>query len=93
MTGLSNGFVCLMGIGTVFIGLIVIVLICNIMSIFIRTFVKDDKKIETKISSSSNTPELNSEEKSAIVAGVCACIAEELGTDCSNIKVKSFKKV
>ena len=91
MTGLSNGFVCLMGMGTVFIGLIAIVLICNIMSIVIRGFVKKDKK--TAAPAAVNTPEMSAAEKSAVVAGICACIAEELGTDCSNIKVVSFKRV
>ena len=91
MTGLSNGFVCLMGMGTVFIGLIAIVLICNIMSIVIRGFVKEDKK--TTAPAAANAPEMSSAEKSAVVAGICACIAEELGTDCSNIKVVSFKRV
>ncbi len=91
MTGLSNGFVVIMGMGTVFIGLIAIVLICNIMSIVIRAFVKKDKK--TAAPAVVNAPEMSAAEKSAVVAGICACIAEELGTDCSNIKVVSFKRV
>lgn len=92
MTGLSNGFVCIMGMGTVFIGLICIVLICNLMSLVIRVFTKNDKKAAVAPAAAS-TPELSPAEKSAVVAGVCACIAEELGTDCSNIKVLSFKRV
>ena len=40
-------------------------------------------------SSSGNAPIANKQE---IVAGVCAVIAEELGTDVKNIKVVSFKR-
>ena len=93
MTGLSNGFVVLMGMGTVFIGLVSIVLICNLMSIVIRSFVKEDKKTAAPSPALANAPEMSAAEKSAVVAGICACIAEELGTDCSNIKVVSFKRV
>ena len=92
MTGLSNGFVVLMGMGTVFIGLICIVLICNLMSLVIRAFTKNDKKVAATPAAAS-TPEMSAAEKSAVVAGICACIAEELGTDCSNIRVVSFKRV
>ena len=94
MTGLSNGFVVLMGMGTVFIGLICIVLICNLMSIVIRAFVKEDKKTVAPAAPVNNSaPQLNPAEKEKVVAGICACIAEELETDCSNIKVVSFKRL
>ena len=40
---MSNTFVCIMGMGTVFIGLICIVVICTIMSAVMRIFAKDKK--------------------------------------------------
>ena len=38
-------------------------------------------------------PEMSAEEKRAVLAGVCAVIAEELGTDVSNIRVRSFRRI
>ncbi|MBE7031471.1 MAG: hypothetical protein E7401_00740 [Ruminococcaceae bacterium] len=95
MTSLSNGFVCVMGIGTVFVGLICIVFICMLMSVAVRAFSKKAPKQAESAPVTSATPQavtLPPAEKQAIVAGVCAVIAEELGTDVSNIKVLSFKK-
>lgn len=95
MTGLSNTFVCLMGMGTVFIGLICIVLICNLLGFVLKTFEKPEKKTAHTAATSvaPATITLEPAEKSAIVASVCAVIAEELGADASNIKVLSFKRV
>jgi Na+-transporting methylmalonyl-CoA/oxaloacetate decarboxylase gamma subunit len=96
MTGLSNTFVCLMSIGTVFIGLICIVFICMAMSAVFKMFAKNEKSpasVAAAPAPVASAPALSGAEKSAVLAGVCACIAEELGTDCSNIKVVSFKKI
>ena len=91
MTGLSNTFVCLMGVGTVFIGLICIVLICNIQSMILKKVSKP--KAQAKNISEPVTTDLDPAEKAEIIAGTCACIAKELGKDASNIKVLSFKRV
>ncbi len=102
MTSLSNTFVCVMGISTVFIGLICIVLICNLLSLVLKLVTKTDNASSpvaatTAPIAAANTaaPQMNltPAEKSAVVAGICACIAEELGTEASNIKVVSFKRV
>lgn len=96
MTNLSNGFVCIMGMGTVFIGLICIVFICMLLSVVVRAF---SNSVKTPAAAAVHKAEAPKEaallpaEKQAVVAGVCAAIAEELGTDASNIKVLSFKKV
>lgn len=91
---MSNTFVCLMGMGTVFIGLVCIVLICNIMSAVMR---KDSKPAtKTVPAEAAIAPaEVNMpiRDKQAIIAGTCAVIAEELGTDVRNIRVLSFKRV
>ena len=95
MTSLSNGFVCVMGIGTVFVGLICIVFICMLMSIAVRAFSKNAPKQAAAPAVKASAPQavtLPTAEKQAIIAGVCAVIAEEIGTDVSNIKVLSFKK-
>ena len=83
----SNLFVCLMGICTVFIGLICIIALVSVMSAVIR---KTDSAVATKaaaipVATSAVTPEM--------VAAVSAAIAEELGTDISAIRIVSMKKV
>ena len=91
---MSNTFVCLMGVGTVFIGLICIVLICNILSAVMKGF--SNKPAQPAQVTSANVPAVANmpiPDKQAIIAGTCAVIAEELGTDVSNIRVLSFKRV
>jgi sodium pump decarboxylase gamma subunit len=89
---MSNAFVCIMGIGIVFAGLIVLVLITYLMSAVCKFFAKPESA-----SSVNNAPAANAGGKIAnkqeIIAASCAVIAEELGTDVSNIKVTSFKKL
>ena len=95
MSSLSNGFVCVMGMGTVFVGLICIVFICMLMSVAVRAFSKNAPKQTEKAPKAAAAPQavtLPPAEKQAIIAGVCAVIAEEIGTDVSNIKVLSFRK-
>ena len=87
---MSNLFVCGMGIGTVFVGLIALVFICYIISAACK-LVEKSKPAETK----KEAPFVGSSEianKGEIVAACCAAIAEELGEDVKNIKVVSFKR-
>ncbi|MBE7023104.1 MAG: OadG family protein [Clostridia bacterium] len=92
---MSNTFVCLMGMGTVFIGLVCIVIICKIMGLILRGSAKKETKNETvaPVAASAPATALPIQDKQAIIAGTCAVIAEELGTDVSNIRVLSFKRV
>lgn len=94
MTQLSNTFVCIMGMGTVFIGLIAIVFICMIMSVVIKTFTKPEKTPVAPASApQASLSAIDPAEKPVLIAAISALIAEEIGTDASNIKVLSFKKV
>ncbi len=95
---MSNTFVCIMGMGTVFIGLICIILICKLMSLVMKGFSQTEKKPEAVAAVSAPAPvaqntALPIQDKQAIIAGACAVIAEELGTDVKNIRVLSFKRV
>lgn len=94
MTELSNGFVCIMGMGIVFIGLICIVFICMFISFCVTRMEKGEKEAAPTVNTAAGAAEeaLPAEEKRKVVAGVCAAIAEELGTDVTNIRVLSFKK-
>ena len=89
MTDYSNLFVCLMGIGTVFVGLICIIVLVSVMSNVVRR--TDAKTALAAIpapaaaASAAVTPEL--------VAAVAAAIAEDMGTDVSAIRIVSMKKI
>ena len=90
----SNGIVIALGLGIVFAGLICIVIICSIMGAICKNLVKPEaaKPAQQAAPSApaSSAPIANKQE---IIAAVCAVIAEELGTEASNIRVTSFKRV
>ena len=91
---MNNGFVCIMGIGVVFAGLIFLILITYAMSAVCKIFAKPEKAEQTpKMQSAPNNNGGKIANKEELVAASCAIIAEELGTDVSNIKVTSFKKL
>lgn len=81
-----------LGIGTVFVGLISIIVLCYIMSAVVKLFEKGRKQenVQSVQPAQTNAPIANKQE---LVAATCAVIAEELGTDVKNIKVLSFKRV
>ena len=88
---IPNWLVVVMGIGTVFVGLICIIVICKIMSLF---FVKKSAA-ETEVKTVPAAPVKAEiiENRQEIIAAVTAAIAEEMGTDVSALRVVSFKKV
>ena len=75
----SNLFVCLMGLCTVFVGLICIIVLVSVMSNVVR---RTDAK--------TATPAIPAP---AAAPAVSAAIAEELGTDVSAIRIVSMKKI
>jgi len=90
---MSNLFVCLMGIGTVFIGLICIILLCVIMGLIFKIFGKSSEKSATASAPAPVSANQTIPDKQKIIAATCVTIAEELGTDVTNIRVVSFKRV
>ena len=94
-------YICILGIGTVFIGLICIIALVYLMSAICKLFGSDEKAASTQGINPAQKPRSGSSvassgapiaNKQEIVAGVCAVIAEELGTDVKNIRVVSFKR-
>ena len=82
----SNLFVCLMGIGTVFVGLVCIILLVTLMSYVCR---KSDAKsvAPAPVAVPTDAP------KSAIRPELIAAIAEDMGTDISAIRIISMKQI
>ena len=86
----SNLFVCLMGLCTVFVGLICIIVLVSVMSNVVRR--TDAKTAAPAIPAPAATPAVSAVTPE-MVAAVSAAIAEELGTDVSAIRIVSMKKI
>lgn len=91
---ISNTFVVVLGVGVVFLGLLCIVILCKIVSAFCNI----GKKKDTASTQVTAAPQISAtsqpiQNRQEIIAAVSACIAEELGTDISAIRILSFKKI
>lgn len=85
-------FVCLMGVGTVFVGLICIIIVCKIVSGIVRLSEKSPAKNEAVDTPAPAAP-TEIPDRQRLIAAVSAVIAEELGTDVSALRITSFKKI
>lgn len=82
----SNLFVCLMGMGTVFLGLICLIALTRLMSLFLGRQAPDSD-------ASQPPPAAPETDQQALIAAVSAAIAEDLGTDITGIRILSMKKL
>ncbi len=91
-TTTPDWMVVVMGVGVVFVGLILIILICKIMGSFFAGKTKTDETPAAPVAAptAQNTVIENRQE---IIAAVTAVCAEEMGKDVSAIRVISFKKL
>ncbi len=89
---MSNLFIVGMGVGTVFLGLICIVLLCLIMSAICRVAERKPKTTAAPVAAPASA-ENPIENRQEIIAAVSAALAEEMGTDISAIRIHSFKKI
>ena len=85
----SNLFVCLMGIGTVFVGLVCIILLVTLMSYVCRK--SEGKSTPASAAAPVNAPKAGVGPE--LIAAVSAAIAEEMGTDISAIRIISMKQI
>lgn len=95
MPEVNNAFVILMGMGTVFVGLICLVFLCTATSALINLLPKDNAEAGKAAAPAPSKPASAAPiaDRQAIIAASCAVIAEELGEDVKNIKVVSFKRM
>ena len=89
----STLFVVLLGMGTVFVGLILIIFLCKIMSFFANINDKGDNAVKILHSAPTTVANNTIQNKSSVIAAVSAVVAEELGTDISNIRIYSLRRV
>lgn len=90
---ISNGLAVGIGLGTVFAGLIGLILICYIMSSVVRLFAKNEKSASTTQAAPIAQPQAAIANKGEFAAAIAAAIAEDLGTDVTGIRIKSVKKL
>lgn len=89
----SNLFVVLMGLGTVFAGLLCIILLVTLMSwVCNRTTGAKAAPKAVAPSAPAAAPAAGAVTP-AMMAAVAAAIAEDMGTDVSAIRIVSMKKV
>ena len=85
----SNLFVCLMGMGTVFFGLICLIVLTTLMG---RICGKTKPKAAPAAPAVSAAPAAEPD-RQQLVAAISAAVAEELCTDISGIRILSLKKL
>ena len=81
----------LLGIGTVFAGLIVIILLVMLLRLFAGNKQEAPQAVAPAAPAASQKTEIANRQE--FVAAVSAVLAEELGTDVSAIRIHSIKKI
>ncbi len=89
---ISNALAVSIGLGTVFAGLIGLILICYIMSSLVKLFAKNDKA-PSPAPAAQPAPQAAITNKGEFAAAIACAIAEDLGTDVTGIRIKSIKKL
>ena len=82
-------FVCLMGMGTVFFGLICLIVLTTLLGRICGRSQQEAPAV-CPAAPAPASPEPNQQE---LIAAVSAAIAEELGTDITGIRILSLKKL
>ncbi len=87
----NMGVVILLGMGIVFAGLICIVVLCIIMGAIVRLLQKKEAPAAPAPAPAAVAEAIPNRQE--LVAAISCCLAEELGTDVSAIRIVSLKKV
>ena len=82
-------FVCLMGMGTVFFGLICLIVLTTLLG-RVCGQKQQAAPAAAAVPAPAAAPAVNQQE---MIAAVSAAIAEELGTDITGIRILSLKKL
>ena len=80
----------LVSIGTVFVGLICIVIMCKIVGGLCKVFIKPVKKEDIALQNSVTELDTNHSE---VVAAISCAIAEDMGSDVEALRIHSIKKI
>ncbi len=91
----SDLSVVLLGLGTVFVGLIIIILICSLTGLIFSSAKKSEAEpaAQNVKAPAQATPAQDIPDRGQFIAAVSAAIAEDMGTDVSAIRIVSVKKI
>ena len=92
---MSNLFVLGLGLGTVFVGLICIIILCKFKSAICSKICKNTTQPALVFTSAAPAAptEASIPNRQEFIAAVSAVIAEEMGTDVSKIRILSVQKI
>ena len=86
--------VCLLGVGTVFVGLIGVILVCFIIGAITSKIggkKEDVQASDAKSSQTAQNAEIQNREE--FVAAISAALAEYMGEDVNSFRIVSIKKI
>ena len=89
---IPNWFAVTMGIGTVFVGLLSIIIICVLTGALCGASKRREQTVNPTLAQNKSVKKTD-ENRAEILAAVCAACAEDMGTDVNTLKVVSFKKL
>lgn len=91
---MPNTFVVVMGIGTVFFGLICIIILSSLMSAVCTRLGKKSPAVPAAAPAVPAAPAPSViPNRQALIAAVSAAVAEDMGTDPAGIRILSVKKL
>ena len=91
-------FVCALGVGTVFVGLVAIIILCKILGALCQINCKLPEKSKEQITTTTPAAPVQSAgpveipNRRETIAAISVAIAEDLGTDVSAIRIVSIEK-
>lgn len=85
--------VVLLGVGIVFVGLVCIVILCVLMGKVVRLLENKGENVVPMAPAAPIAPADAISNRGELVAAISCCLAEELGTDVSAIRILSLKKI
>ena len=86
-------FVTLMGIGTVFFGLICIIVLTTIMGSVLKSNAKPAAPAPAAAPKAPAAPAVNTAKEQEILAAVIAAVTEDLGPSASRMQITSINKI
>ena len=87
--------VVVMGLGIVFLGLIIIIFVCKVMGLIMSSVKKTEETVAAPVVSPAAVPVASAPiaDKGEVVAAISCAVAESLGKDVKAIRVTSIKEV
>ena len=86
-------FVTLMGIGTVFFGLVCIIVLTTIMGAVLKSNAKPAPAPAAAPKAAPAAPAVNTAKEQEILAAVIAAVTEDLGPSASRMQITSINKI